>query len=113
MVQQQFRAILVLATLGALVAPAAAQDVIEMPPSASRVFTVPRPIGQLIQQNPEIARAAPIPLHNGETHIFVLYAHEAGTTNVVAIDQKGEEMFNTTVIVNEFKGAGLRMTTFW
>src|SRR5215207_9737228 len=94
------RAILFLALLGASVLPAAAQHVIEMPPTASRVFTVPRPIGQLIQADPEIAKAAPILVHNGRTHIFVVYAKEAGTTSVVALDQEGEEMFNSTVVVN-------------
>ena len=108
------RAIVFVIILGAFAFPARAQDVIEMPPRMSRAFSVPRPIGQLIQANTDIVLAAPIRQTDGESQVFVLYAKTVGTTNVVAIDQAGEEMFNSTVIVNDdTKGFGLRLTTHW
>ena len=82
-------------SLGVSFAGHASAEIIDVTIDFAKLLTVPRPAATIVVGNPGIADAAV----EDETTL-VLTGRAAGTTNLIVLDEKGQEMTNATVRVS-------------
>ncbi|SEQ62071.1 Pilus formation protein N terminal region [Faunimonas pinastri] len=74
---------------------ARAADAIDLTIDFAKLLKLNRPATTIVIGNPGIADATV-----GSNQTIVLTGHSAGTTNMIAMDDKGHEILNTTVRVS-------------
>jgi Flp pilus assembly secretin CpaC len=85
---------------GLLAASTAGAQTVEIPLDQVHVLAFKTPVKTVFVGNPVIADITVI----DPTHVFIL-GKNFGTTNVVALDEKGEEFFNEQVTVLDRPGS--------